>query len=134
MKVCIVLRSVSGSGKSTFAEYVKGLNFNKDIRVCCADDFLMKDGKYDFNPRLLGVAHKECQAKFQKALEEGQDVIIANTNTTRSERDFYVSRAKEAGYMVFSLAVENLGTTDVHNVPKEVLDSQREKLKTSIQL
>ena len=131
----IVLRSKSGSGKSTLAQYIKGLNFSADIRVCEADSFFTdSQGNYNFNPALLGQAHAQCKAKFFEAMEDGVDIIISNTNTTRKERDFYLNTAKEKGYRVFSIILENLGTKDIHSLPPEVLARQKETLKNNIDL
>ncbi len=134
MKTCVVLRAASGAGKSTLAAYIKGLNFNADIQVACADDYFEHDGEYKFDASKLGAAHRSCQNKFLTALENGLDVVVANTNTTISDRNWYASRAKAAGYRVFSLVVENLGTQNVHNVPEEVLENQKKKLRNSIEL
>jgi len=134
MNNCIILRSSSGAGKTTFANYVKGLNFNADIRVCTADDYFYQDGEYKFNPAKLGEAHSVCQKAFLAALNDKVDVVVANTSTTRKERDYYVKLAKENGYRVFSLVVENLGTKNVHAVPNEVLERQKNNLKNNIDL
>ncbi len=134
MPTCLILRGSSGSGKTTLATYLKGLNFNADIQICCADDYFERDGEYKFDVSKLGAAHGACQEKFQKALEDGLDCVVSNTTTTAKEKSWYVTRAKAAGYRVFSLVVENLGTTNVHNVPADVLGNQKRKLRDSIEL
>lgn len=134
MPTCLILRGSSGSGKTTLATYLKGLNFNADIQICCADDYFERDGEYKFDVSKLGAAHLACQHKFCAALEDGLDCIVANTNVSRSDRNFYVRSAKAAGYRVFSLVVENLGTTNIHNVPEETLVKQKKRLGSSIDL
>lgn len=75
--VCIIMRSYAGGGKSYKA---KELAEKYDAVICSADDFWMKDGKYVFDVKLLKVAHQVCFEKFKKALREGRNVIIDNTN------------------------------------------------------
>jgi predicted kinase len=129
---CLIIRGTSGSGKTTLAQYIQSLNFNADIRVCTADDFFVRNGQYEFDASKLGQAHGACQAKFRQALEDGVDVVVANTSTARKDRDFYADLAKAAGYRVFSIVVENLGTKDVHSVPVETLERQKNILRNNV--
>ena len=132
----LILRSASGAGKTTLAKYIQSLNFNKNIKIVSADDFYTdSQGNYNFNPSLLGAAHAQCKAKFVEALEEGLDVIVANTNTARKDYRFYFETGKQKGYRVFSLIVENINNSkDTHGVPPDVLARQKETLKNNIDL
>jgi len=135
MKIAIILRSVSGAGKSTFAECMQ-LLLDVDCEICTTDDFFIKDGEYKFNPKQLGIAHNICKNKFIDAMKNNVDVVIcANTNTTQNEADTYISLAKDYGYMVFSLVVENVNKTiDTHGVPDLTKEKQAQNIRHSLRL
>jgi predicted ABC-type ATPase len=133
-KVAFIIRGTSGSGKSILAQSLSYLNPNSVI--CEADDFFIDSwGGYYFNPNKLGEAHQWCKNKFQQALDNGVEVVIcSNTNTSKKEYQFYVDKAKLAGYIVHVITAERfMDTKSVHNVPQEVLDKQVERMRLSIQ-
>jgi predicted ABC-type ATPase len=134
-KTVIILRGVSGNGKSTFTEFL-GYTSIESPCICTADDFFMKDGVYKFDPSRLGAAHIECQQKFKKACFEGVSLVVcANTNTRESDVNTYKKTAEEFGYVVFVMTLENWhGKSNVHNVPEAALDKQRAQLMGSIKL
>ena len=131
----IILRSVSGAGKSHVADAIKALD-PENVTICCADDFHMVDGEYKFDINKMGAAHATCLRKFEESVDEGQGtVIVANTNTSEREFKKYKEYAESKGYLVISLIVENRhGGKDSHNVPEATLEKQEDKLKNSIKL
>jgi adenylate kinase family enzyme len=128
-KTVIIISGKSGTGKSSLAAFIQGLD--EKVRICCADDFFMIDGEYKFDAAKLGQAHKSCWDKFEQALADGCDCLITNTSTTTAERKKYLNRAKECGFIAFSITLESLGYKDVHNVPPEVLIRQESNLRAS---
>lgn len=134
-KVVVVLRSVSGGGKSTFADYILTLSKN-DAKICCADDYFEKDGEYRFDITKLGAAHEWCRNQFSSLIELGaQDIVVANTNCSEKEFSFYKDTAEENGYRVFVVVIENRhGNKDIHGVPDVTLAHQENKLRNSIKL
>jgi uridine kinase len=134
-KIAIVIKGVSGSGKSTFARTLASMNSSHVI--CEADSYFVdKDGNYNFDASKLGAAHHYCKTKFEAALAANtQLVICANTNTQQRDYKFYLDKAKEYGYTTHVVVVErHLNTTSIHNVPQETLDRQVANLRNSIQL
>jgi len=124
----IIVRGIPGCGKSTFAELIG------DCHVCTADDYHMVDGKYVWKAENAGAAHLKCQEKCRKLMEIGSrsggshKVVVANTNTTVKEMQPYYDLAKQYGYKVFSVIVENRhGGVNEHNVPEETLKKMRER-------
>lgn len=133
MKTVIILRGCSGSGKSTFANFL--LENKNNVVEICADNFFTKDGKYNFDLSLLGAAHQQCKTDFKNSLEDCSVdcIVISNTNTKEWEFEYYESMAKDYGCMIFHIVIENRHKGEnVHNVPKKVLDSQRKNLYNSI--
>jgi predicted kinase len=103
MKILTIMRAVSASGKSFIAE---ALAAKSGAVICSADYFFMVDGEYQFDPRLLGRAHKSCQDACRNAMITGQNVIIDNTNINIRDAKPYIEMAAEYGYMVQWITVE----------------------------
>lgn len=127
----ILLRGVSGSGKSTTA---KLLSSTYGISYIEADHyFIDNEGNYNFKPSELSKAHEYCQNVCRVALNSGSDIIVSNTSTTEKEVQTYKDIADECGANFISLIVENRhGGENVHNVPPEKI--QQMKNRFSIKL
>jgi len=135
----IILQGLPGSGKTTWAQ-----NMFKDAGVltdektgtviCCADDYFIKDGQYNFDPSKLDAAHTECFSRFSGAcaLEVGR-VICANTNTHLWEMSPYVALAKLFGYELefhrFECSPQTSITRNLHGVPSDVIMRMYERME-----
>lgn len=131
-KICFILKGASGSGKTTLAET---LTTNGGV-ICCADDGFVVDNTYVFDGRKLGYCHNLCEEKFIGALDmQVSPIVVANTNTTPKEWALYDKLAKENGYTVFHLIVENRhGGKDIHNVPPKTLQKQEHNIRSNLKL
>ena len=119
MKRVIIMRGIPGSGKSTRARELVGEGI-----IHSTDDLFMVDGKYKFNPNLLGRNHSLNLSNFEDSLEkELSPVIVDNTNVRHRDYKEYVTRAAEFGYDVqyevlplidVKIAVER----NTHSVPE----------------
>lgn len=139
MRTFIILRGVSGAGKSTVASLIEELalgNKNGRCVVATADDYFMKDGEYKFNPAALGKAHEWCRERVDFAMSFNVPVIIlANTSTSEKEFNPYIEMAGRHNYQIVSLIVENRhGNSSIHNVPEKTLVGQEERIVKSIKL
>lgn len=134
-RIAVIIRACSGSGKSTYAEFLNQFS-DRSSCICTADDYFEKNGTYNFDPSKLGIAHRECQERFKKACFEGVSLVVcANTNTRESDVNTYKKIAEQFNYVVFVMTLENWhGGKNIHNVPDSVLDKQREQLARSIKL
>ena len=128
-KELFLLRGLPGSGKSTLANQLGG-------SLVEADRYFMDYGEYKFDASKLGEAHDWCRNQVKEWMEtndRGFDVpriVVSNTFTQEWEMKPYYELAKEHGYMVFSLIVENRhGGQNVHNVPEEVIDRMRKRFE-----
>lgn len=133
-KELILMRGVSGSGKSFKAKQLAG---EKGF-ICSADDFFIEkgEGEYAFDPSLLGQAHKQCQDRAMTALKQGNSpIIIDNTNTRLWEMKKLkpiIQLAQSLGYNVRieepetewwkSRNIDEMVNKNSHGVPREAIE------------
>ena len=98
MSKLYILRGIPGSGKSTYGKKIVDSAHDAGLSAIKfeADDFFMKDGKYNWNPKLIGMAHKWCQNSVRKALDAYDVVVVANTNLGLADVNTYVKIANDA--------------------------------------
>lgn len=130
MKTAVILRGLPGSGKSHIAKTLIDDDMNFGV-ICSADNYHIDlDGVYKWKPENVSKAHEYCKKLFSDALETDCPLIIVdNTNTTPKEYNWYVTKAKEAGYWPVLLtvgdasaeAVENSIKNNTHSVPKDTI-------------
>jgi len=131
-KTLLLLRGLPGSGKSTLAKLLGGVHIE-------ADQYFMQDGEYKFDASKLKEAHSWCRNQVKEWMEtndRGFDVpgiVVSNTFTQEWEMKPYFDLAKEHGYTVFSLIVENRhGGKNVHDCPEETITKMRERFEISL--
>lgn len=129
MAKAIILRGVSGAGKSTVAELFR-------LPIVSADYFFIDlDGNYNFDRSLLHLAHESCFGLFKGYLKMDYDVVVDNTNTSEKEIKRYIEYATKHGHEVISLVVENRhGNDSIHDVPQDTRLAQARRLQNSIKL
>lgn len=133
MKTLIILRGVSGAGKSTTARHIS----NGLWPIFEADQFHYVDGVYKWNPKNIQAAHSWCQNCVRESMESDlfHKIIVSNTFTSEKELKPYLDLAEEYGYTVTSLVVENRhGNDSIHSVPQETRDAQERRLRNSLKL
>ena len=122
MGMVIVMRGISGAGKSTHAQALKAQALGGV--VVSADDYFVQNGEYQFDSKKLSQAHRSCFRAFLRALgitrvTERQEplVIVDNTNTTRAEIAPYVLAAESYDYRVELIRVTcPIEVAAVHNI------------------
>ena len=127
MKELFLLRGLPGAGKSTLAKSLGGMHME-------ADKYFMDEGEYKFDASKLKEAHAWCQNAARVWMTNSvPKVVISNTFTQAWEMDYYFELAKEHGYRVYSLVVENRhGGENVHNVPKEKIEEMARRFSVKI--
>lgn len=123
MKTLIILRGVSGAGKSTIAEL---FSENGKYPICEADHWHYNaQGVYGWTAENMHLAHKNCRSRVSEAmLYDVERIIVSNTSTTEKELAPYLDLAEKYGYRVVSLVVENRhGGNSIHDVPQETRDA-----------
>lgn len=127
-----LIRGVSGAGKSTFAANLA------DMLECNhweADMYFINPmtKEYKFNPAWIGQAHGWCFQNFYVDVCCNVDVVVSNTFTTEADMQRYIDTAKEFGYTITSLVVENRhGNKNVHDVPEATLQRQETLLRKNL--
>jgi len=122
-KRAIILRGVSGSGKSTKARELAG----ETGKIHSTDDFFMVNGKYVFDPAQLPRYHKLNFEAFKADLALGvSPVIVDNTNTRKWEYENYLEAAKAAGYDVEVISIPHIDPAlaairNTHGVPEAAI-------------
>ncbi len=130
-KNLILIRGVSGSGKSTFAE-----EFLYPISLLIStDDFFMVNGEYQFNPELLPENHSKCLKSVESEMKHPQqdicpNIAVHNTFTKAWEIEPYKELADKYGYNFYTIIVENRHkSSSIHNVPDHVISKQKDRFE-----
>ncbi|XP_037082447.1 uncharacterized protein LOC119103101 [Pollicipes pollicipes] len=140
-KVLFVMKGLPGSGKSHLAKRI--LQRYPDAVLCSADDFFMKDGRYEFERDQLPAAHEACQRRAERACcEQRAHLVVDNTNVRDWEwRPYARHRAASpvraaAGGARHAVAPRpgRLVQMNSHAVPEEDIRRKLKSLQISIPL
>ena len=135
MKNLYLLRGLPGSGKSTLAREISTAFVEADMF------FLNHEGEYVFDGSKIKEAHAWCKATVREWMGmnddtyglEYSDIAVSNTFTQEWEMEDYYELAKEYGYRVFSLVVENRhGGVNTHGVPEEKLEQMKNRFEFKV--
>jgi hypothetical protein len=94
----------------------------------------MDEGEYKFDPSKTRDTHAWCQnaAKVWMA-NNTEKIVVSNTFTQEWEMEYYYDLAKEYGYRVYSLIVENRHSgVNSHGVPEEKLVQMKNRFEISL--
>jgi predicted kinase len=127
-KVLYIVRGIPGSGKSTFAKTLGGQHYEADMF------FIDEEGNYNFDVSKIKDAHQWCQSivKTDMILEYPK-IVVSNTSTQEWEMEPYFKLAKEYGYTVFSVVVENRHEgVNQHGVPEDKLQMMKDRFQIKL--
>jgi NEDD4-binding protein 2 len=122
-KILYIMRGLPGSGKSTLAQQL-----GQGGVVFSTDDFFMEDGKYNFNPKMLGKNHASNYARTVEAMKRGiSPIVVDNTNTQSFEMKNYVLAGQQYGYTIefrepqteWAWNAPELAKRNTHGVPED---------------
>lgn len=132
-----LIRGVPGSGKSTFARHIWN-----DYAICEADKYFYdkETGEYNFNHSKLKAAHEWCRNEVEDRMKENKqnsqyypEIVVSNTFTQEWEMEPYFKLAKQYGYRVTSIIIENRhGGTNVHEVPEESIRKMKDRFEIKL--
>jgi len=122
-KILTICRGIPGSGKSTFAKTLGGQHYEADMY------FIDEEGNYNFDGSKIKDAHKWCQSFVETDMVlEYPKIVVSNTFTQEWEMEPYFKLAKEYGYTVFTILVENRhGGVNQHGVPEDKLQMMKDR-------
>ena len=122
--VLILIRGISGSGKTTHAKEL--IKENPTLSHYEADMYFYRNGKYQFDPQKLKQAHNWCKTQTEIDLMFGKSVIVSNTFTQKWEMEPYIQLARKYDAdIVIKKATGNY--QNVHGVPDEVVEKMRSR-------
>ena len=130
-----ILRGVSSAGKTTLANTLQ--TFLPQCVDVAADDFHYNEkGEYDFKIENLAIAHNWCRSIVEIfMIDNKENIVVHNTNTTEKEINPYIALANKYGYRIVSLVVEKRHENiNDHNVPTNILKNQEQRLRGSLKL
>jgi len=141
----ILVRGVSGSGKSTIGEMFA--DFDATTCVLSTDDLFYVDGKYKFDPSKLAEYHQAIIDKVEKYMKDYEwktkdsdyswspvnKIVVCNTFTELWEMQPYLDLAKKYDWRVHTIIVENRhGSDSIHDVPAEAIKAQSERFEVKL--
>lgn len=127
-KILYIVRGVPGSGKSTFAKTLSNQHYEADMY------FMSADGEYQFDITKIKDAHQWCQGMVKgDMILEYPKIVVSNTFTQEWEMEPYIKMAKEYGYTVFTVIVENRhGGVNQHSVPEDKIELMKNRFEIKL--
>jgi predicted kinase len=128
-KILYCVRGVVGSGKSTFAKTLGGRHYEADMFFIDPTT-----GEYKFDGTKIKNAHAWCLDRVKTDMAVAREkIVVSNTFTQEWEMEPYFTLAKEYGYKVFTVIVENRhGGTNVHNVPEDKIEQMKNRFEVKL--
>lgn len=127
-KILYIVRGIPGSGKSTFAKTLSDNHYEADMY------FLDQESNYNFDGTKIKNAHAWCldRVKTDMAVAR-QKIVVSNTFTQEWEMDPYFEIAKQYGYKVFSVIVENRHEgINQHGVPEDKIEQMKNRFSIKL--
>ena len=138
-KNIVLIRGVSGSGKSTIGDLMNYYTKTRELDECASiltiatDDMFYTDGKYIFDPSKLSEYHHatlQLVVTHMKQHDEMGLIFVCNTFTQEWEMKPYMEAADIYDYRVHTIIVENRhGSDSIHNVPLPAVAAQMKRFE-----
>lgn len=135
-KILYMMRGLPGSGKSSIAK-----DLGLGGAIFSTDDFFIINGKYQYDPSMIGHAHTWNQGRAKKAMRDGiSPIVIDNTNIEGWQMKPYVGEAIAHGYRVeivepntaWKFDAEELAKRNTHKVPLDIIQEMVEKWEPNL--
>lgn len=137
--ICLILRGISGSGKSSFSRLLESLCIQNNVSqsIHSTDTKFMVDGEYKFDAILLRKHHNLNFQESRQSMIKGTNLILID-NCSLRQRDFrhYAEEARLQGYLVAEVifypdTLEVHYARNLHSLPKEALQGMLDKFNST---
>jgi predicted kinase len=127
-KILYIVRGIPGSGKSTFAKTLSDNHYEADMY------FLDQESNYVFDGTKIKNAHAWCLDKVKTDMAVARKkIVVSNTFTQEWEMEPYFELAKQYGYKVFSIIVENRHEgINQHGVPEDKIEQMKNRFEIKL--
>ena len=138
-KYLVIIRGLSGSGKTTFADLICG-DTESRIAIAADDYFYDENDNYNFEASDLKKAHAWCRQEVEICMEQGFEVIVVHNTFTRGwEVEPYLQIAAKQGYRLIVSSLFDSGLNDSllsarseHNVQIHNVRRQRQRWESDV--
>lgn len=127
-KILYIVRGIPGSGKSTFAKTLSENHYEADMF------FLNQESNYVFDGTKIKNAHAWCLDRVKTDMAVAREkIVVSNTFTQEWEMEQYFELAKQYGYKVFSVIVENRHEgINQHGVPEDKIEEMKNRFSIKL--
>ena len=127
-KILYIVRGIPGSGKSTFAKTLSDNHYEADMY------FLDQESNYVFDGTKVKNAHAWCLDRVKTDMAVAREkIVVSNTFTQEWEMEPYFELAKQYGYKVFSIIVENRHEgINQHGVPEDKIEQMKNRFSIKL--
>ena len=127
-KILYIVRGIPGSGKSTFAKTLSDNHYEADMY------FLDQESNYVFDGTKIKNAHAWCLDRVKTDMAVAREkIVVSNTFTQEWEMEPYLELAKQYGYKVFSIIVENRHEgINQHGVPEDKIEQMKNRFSIKL--
>jgi predicted kinase len=127
-KILYIVRGIPGSGKSTFAKTLSDNHYEADMY------FLDQESNYVFDGTKIKNAHAWCLDRVKTDMVVAREkIVVSNTFTQEWEMEPYFELAKQYGYKVFSIIVENRHEgINQHGVPEDKIEQMKNRFEIKL--
>lgn len=91
--------------------------------------FIQENGDYVYQAQRIKDAHQWCQAETQRLLQQGFDVVVANTFIRKWEMQFYLDLADKLD-LELSIIEAKGRYQNIHGVPEAIVAQMRNALES----
>lgn len=129
-KTLFIIRGAPGSGKSELAlKIAPAANYSADLYFEKLAHQYASTYEQVWTPDKLAEAHQFCQDRTRQAMTAGiRKVAVANTFRKRWEIEPYAKMAREFGYLLNVIRLEN-DFGNIHGVPEDRVAQIRSELE-----
>lgn len=128
-KILVICRGICGAGKSTFAKTLGGQHYEADMYFIDPTT-----GEYKFDGTKIKNAHAWCLDRVKTDMAVAREkIVVSNTFTQEWEMESYFELAKQYGYKVFSIIVENRHEgINQHGVPEDKIEQMKNRFSIKL--